>query len=127
MKKVKIIVIGIIVVVAALGIFLSLNMPKRFEISASNYDLAALADGVYAGECDNGLVKVQVEVTVKDHAIADIALVRHQNGMGSAAESIVQDVMAAQSVEVDDISGATYSSQTIRRAIENALQEGKTV
>lgn len=40
------------------------------------------------------------------------------------AESIPQMVIEAQSLEVNVVSGATYSSKVILKAIENAFIEG---
>lgn len=99
----------------------ALNLPKPVKASDEAFDLTQKADGVYPGACDNGLVKVQVEVTVRDHSIAEIRIVSHQNGMGGAAEAVAQEAVRRQSVEVDAVSGATMSSKTILKAVENAL------
>ncbi len=40
------------------------------------------------------------------------------------AEIITDKVIDTQSLQVDAISGATYSSKTILKAIENALKKG---
>ena len=57
--------------------------------------------------------------------ITKVDLIGHQNGLGSDAETIVDAVVEQQSVEVDAILGATASSQTILKAVENALSEGQ--
>jgi uncharacterized protein with FMN-binding domain len=46
----------------------------------------------------------------------------HRNGQGEAAEVIPQMVVDAQSLQVDAISGATFSSKVILLAIEDALK-----
>jgi len=56
-----------------------------------------------------------------NHLISDIRLIKHINGQGGAAESIIPEVIAAQSIEVDAITGATYSSEVILKAIEQSL------
>jgi uncharacterized protein with FMN-binding domain len=43
----------------------------------------------------------------------------------SATQDIVDDVLWQQSLDVDTVSGATASSKTILKAIENALKERK--
>lgn len=108
-----------------IGILVFLNLPRPQKAMDSAYNRTLLSDGTYLGSCDNGLVQVQVEVTLKNHSIVDICIVRHQNGMGRAAEAIVDHVMERQSVEVDAVTGATMSSQTILKAIENALSGGE--
>jgi uncharacterized protein with FMN-binding domain len=98
------------------------SLPKPLDYSDENFNLAEKADGTYSGSCDNGLVKVQVEVIVQNNVIQDIKLVQHKNGLGKKAEAIIDTVIIQQSIEVDTIAGATASSQTILKAVENALQ-----
>ena len=40
-----------------------------------------------------------------------------------AIEDIIEEVMAGQDINVDTVSGATASSNAIRKALENALQQ----
>jgi uncharacterized protein with FMN-binding domain len=47
--------------------------------------------------------------------------VKHVNGQGKPAEVITEKVIETQSLQVDVVSGATYSSKVILKAIENAL------
>lgn len=84
--------------------------------------LEQLADGKYIGNFEQFPLVVKVEVTISQHKITAIDIVEHQNGKGGAAETITNDVIAAQSLDVDTVSGATYSSKAILKAIENALQ-----
>ncbi len=92
------------------------------KVGTGDFDLSKIADGVYAGWYDSGPVIVDVKVSVQDHTITKIDLVRHRTGQGQAAEAIVGKVVAAQSLKVDTISGATMSSRVILLAIENALK-----
>lgn len=117
------IIIGVIALVAVLVIALAANLPKQQQLSDASYDLAALEDGTYEGECANGLVFAKVEVQVRDHAIENVRLLEHRTGKGKPGEGIVEDVKKRQSVEVDAVSGATMSSQTILKAVENALRK----
>jgi uncharacterized protein with FMN-binding domain len=91
------------------------------DIDIHNPDLSAVADGTYRGSSKVGPVRVTLDVTVADNAIASIAIIRHFNGRGKKAEAIVPRVIAAQTLEVDVVSGATGSSKAILLAIENAL------
>jgi uncharacterized protein with FMN-binding domain len=47
---------------------------------------------------------------------------KHVNGKGTAAESIPETVVEKQTLQVDSVSGATYSSKVILLAIETALK-----
>jgi uncharacterized protein with FMN-binding domain len=66
-------------------------------------------------------VSVDVEVEVSNHVITSILITKHDNGQGTPAEVIIDDVILAQSIDVDSISGATYSSKVILLAIKDAL------
>lgn len=124
-KKWKIVLIAVGFLIASIGAFVMLNLPKPLTVSDSAYDLTQLADGIYVGNCDNGIVKVQVEVQVQNQTISDVRISSHQNGLGSDAEAITDEVVQKQSVEVDTITGATMSSETILKAVENALKTGE--
>jgi len=94
------------------------------SIEIENVDLQQVADGEYTGSFDAVLVKATVKVAVKNHRIESIDLVEHENGRGAAAEVIPGNVVKAQSLQVDTISGATASSKVILEAIELALKKG---
>ena len=123
-KKKKSIIYIVAIIVLGLVALVFLNLPKPITTSDSSFNLAQISDGIYTGSCDNGLVKVRVEVIVENHAILDVRLLEHDNGLGSAAEPITDMVVQRQSVEVDAISRATISSTTILKAVENALSKG---
>lgn len=120
-KKWKIILLAAAVLIICMALAVVLNLPKPLSVSDSAYNLSLLSDGTYIGNCDNGLVKVMTEVDVQANAITAIRIIDHQNGLGSPAETITSDIISAQSIEVDAVSGATASSETILKAVENAL------
>ena len=66
-----------------------------------------------------------LEVIVKEKQITEIKIIKHTNGQGGEAEAILDTVIDAQSLQVDVISGATYSSKVILLAIEDALKNAK--
>lgn len=130
MSKGKKIVLGVIaafVIVIAAGFIAFFNMGNKLSAYADNdfgsLDMSKVEDGKYIGSEDAGIVKVKVEVTVKNHAITDIAILQHDNGKGAPAEVIVNDIIKTNSLEVDAISGATHSSNVIKTAVLNALAE----
>jgi uncharacterized protein with FMN-binding domain len=118
-----VVVIAIISAVVILG-----SMTKNFNsgmaaLAISNVDLSQARDGLYDGSYELLPISVQVLVTIADHKITAIKLLKHINGQGAGAEVIPDAVVAAQSLEVDTISGATYSSKAILKAIEEALMK----
>jgi len=122
--KVILVVLAVIVAVAWAGISWLGRAHERglAEIEILGVDLAQVPDGTYAGNHSVFPVSVQVKVTVLGHRITGIELVKHQNGQGSAAEVIPEQVIVAQSLQVDVVTGATASSKVILKAIDNALQ-----
>ena len=130
-KKKRIIVIAALVIFVPLLAFGGsyLYTVARYQQIVSDTvivtpDLQAVKDGTYLGEYDAIMVSAEVSVTVKDGEITDVVLVRHKTDRGVPAERITQDALAAQSLEVDTITGATNSSKVILKAIENALNAG---
>ena len=85
-------------------------------------DLTSIEDGTYLGEYAAPIISVKVEVTVLDHQITDIVILEHKNGQGEDGELIIDDVILEQSIEIDYIVGATYSSKAILLAIGDALK-----
>ena len=109
------------------GLYLKSISDYKAKVNAldfANIDLSKVADGVYDGSCETGVVNATVQVTVRDHVIADISLVRHDNGRGASAEAVLQQMLRSQTTDVDAVSGATCSSKVIRKAVENALTKG---
>ncbi|SMC81964.1 FMN-binding protein [Papillibacter cinnamivorans] len=101
----------------------NLDALKTTEIPRT--DLQRIEDGTYTGRYSVFPVSATVEVTVENHVITGIRLVEHKNGKGQAAESIPGEVVRTQSLQVDAVSGATYSSKVILLAIADAL-DGET-
>lgn len=97
------------------------NQEAVYAIELQDLDLSNVPDGTYAGKYSAFPVSAEVAVTVTDHRISAIDLVKHRNGQGSAAEIIPQMVVDAQTLTVDTVSGATFSSKVILLAIRDAL------
>lgn len=87
-------------------------------------DLQHVESGLYTGTHTAGLVKVVSEVTVQEREITRVRIEEHDNMRGGKAETITGDVILAQSLQVDAVSGATISSMVILKSIENALRSG---
>ena len=119
---VVVILAGIIAAVFGAKLYIEAGLVKLVDTTITNVDLTKVVDGTYEGSHKVFPVAAEVEVTVENHRITGIELVEHSNGQGAAAEVIPDRVVEAQSLEVDTVSGATYSSKVILKAIENALK-----
>ncbi len=90
------------------------------DMVINDVDLFQVEDGTYTGAKKTFLVSADVQVTVKNHEIIDIEL-DHQHSRGHGAQLIPGRVLESQSLDVNVITGATYSSKIILKAIEYAL------
>ncbi len=106
----------------------SANLYKQAMLQTSDEAAGSVdyADGIWKGEAQGFGGIIQVEVTVSDGAITDIAIVSAEKEDGaylSMAKDIIPAMIDAQSAEVDTISGATFSSTGIKNAVAQALEE----
>lgn len=127
MKKIILLFVGIAVVAVIAIVLLIGKMGDDLEAlvtaDIAEIDLDQVPDGTYRGNYSAFPVIVTLDVTVVDHVITAIDIIEHQNGQGAPAEAILADVIAEQSLQVDSIAGATYSSKVILLAIENACSD----
>ena len=103
----------------------STNLVKEaMALEDVSIDMSKLKDGVYEGHSELGPVIVNVKVTVEKGKIIGVEILEHQNGLGQAANVIVEDMVEQNTYDVDAVTGATVSSEVIMNAVNNALQKG---
>lgn len=124
-KVTGIIVIVLVLLFSGMYVYLSRNLDELVELSIQDIDFSELNDGVYVGEYSVMPVSATVEARIVGGQVEEIHILDHGNGKGQAAEVIIEDVVEAQSLQVDSISGATYSSRVILKAIEAALLKAR--
>ena len=105
-------------------IFIRMNSQVK-SFDRSEVDVSQVKDGIYEGRSETDMVKVDVKVTVSDGDISDIEIVGHECGKGKIANVIVDDMVEKDDVEVDAVSGATFSSEVIKDAVRSALRKGR--
>lgn len=113
------IVIGILVIA-----FISIKSRRIDEVEVSNINFNTVQAGSYSGEYAANLVKVKVNVRVNEGRIKEITIDEHENCLGKKAEIITDKILEKQSLQVDIVSGATASSNAIKKAVEIALKKG---
>ena len=112
---------------AALGFYLKSVADYRQavrEISIQPPPLSQVADGVYVGRWDVGLVAAAVEVKMQGGVIQSVRILEHKNQRGQPAEAVIEEIVTEQRVDVDAVSGATNSSLVLQKAVEQALKQG---
>jgi uncharacterized protein with FMN-binding domain len=97
------------------------SLEELKQASFAQIDLSMIPDGKYNGYFKQFPVEVELITAVKNGEITDIELVKHVNGQGRDAEKITSAVITEQALEVDIITGATYSSLVILKAVEESL------
>lgn len=119
------IIIGVLIAIVISGLaafqLINKNLKELAELPISDVDMTKIQDGTYSGSYKVFPIAVTVKVIVEDHQIKDIELIKHDNGQGAPAAVIPDKVVEAQTLQVDTITSATYSSKVILKAIENAL------
>ncbi|MBC3888009.1 FMN-binding protein [Acetobacterium paludosum] len=86
-----------------------------------------LKDGTYTGVADGYGPNLTVSVTVASNVITDVRVVsQNEVGVqhyGKAIDAVPAEIIAKQTPVVDTISGATYTSNGIMKAVINALEK----
>lgn len=86
--------------------------------------MAAYTPGTYTGEASGHEAGIVVTVTMDEDAITDVQLdVSKETPTigGAAEEALIAQIMEAQSADIDGVSGATETSDGVKRALTEAL------
>lgn len=128
-KTIVVAVIAFFVIAIIYGAIYLKNFEEyKLAVSETSFDgieISNVSDGVYIGEYDVNFIYAKVEVTVKNGEITNINILEHKNERGKSAEAIVDKIIEEQKIEVDAISNATNSSTVLKKAVENALKNGR--
>jgi len=123
LKTAAILLLVLVLAAGAVMAYMAKELASLEQAVIPEADLSAVQDGTFEGSYKAGPVQVVLDVTVKDHQITKIDLIKHVNGQGRPAEAILDQVIVAQSLQVDAVTGATYSSKAILLAIQDALTQ----
>lgn len=104
------------------------NAAENTQTATGSFDLA---DGVYKGSATGFSGPVTVAVTIMDKKITSIDILSSTDDEAffNRAKGVIDRIISSQSLDVDVVSGATYSSNGIIGAVKNALtgEKDKTV
>lgn len=102
-----------------------LTQQETEDSAASDAEAASpYADGTYNGEAQGYGGTVSVAVTIQDGTITDVAIIsakQEDAAYFDAAKGVIDEILEAQTTEVDTVSGATFSSNGILHAVADAL------
>lgn len=119
-------VLCIIVAIVVTMIWATRGISTYSKTRIEDVDLSKVPDGTYTGSFTGGRWNNTVRVTVTDHRITAIRMVKDVRFKRSGqAEEIFRRVEKAQSLKVDSITGSTVTSKAYLKAIENALSKAQ--
>ncbi|MBU4539950.1 FMN-binding protein [uncultured Acetobacterium sp.] len=118
-------IVGVLVLVGAGGLFyMTSGLESGENLAVNPVDLQKIEDGTYAGVYESGRWTNEVAVSVADHQIASIDVVKTVTMESPEMTStIISRVIENQNTTVDTVSGATVTSKAYLKAIENALNQ----
>lgn len=97
------------------------------EIDQPDLSLNVYDDGTYTGVATGFRSGLTVEVTLEDSMIASVEVISHnevgQRFYGKAIDAVPVEIVESQSLDVDTVSGATYTSVGIVNAVAEALND----
>jgi len=137
-------ILSAVLVVACIGASLSSWSPAVYEVqamptvdetaegtdaesdteSALEGEFFDLDDGIYYGSGTGYAGKISVAVTIASKQITEIEVTEVEaddEAFFNRAKGVIEEIISTQSLDVDVVSGATYSSRGIISAVKNAL------
>lgn len=83
----------------------------------------AMKDGRYISEAP----MLKVAVTIKDGVISEIEILEHKGGKGydKMVEPLIEKILMCQSTDIDAVTGATMSSEALKKAVDDALRRAR--
>ena len=100
------------------------NQTSTSVSPSSASSITVLKDGIYSGTGTGFRGKTSVSVTVTNSKIAKIDVTSYSDDeqyFSRAKSTIISNIISKQTVQVDTVSGATFSSNGIKEAVANAL------
>ena len=128
MKKHIKIILGVVIlfvlIISGTAFYMTSGLNSRKDMIISPIHFSQLEDGVYKGKYNGGRWSNEVNVTLKNKKITQIAIVKKvvfENPVVSS--ELFNKVIKKQDTNVDIISGATVTSKAYLKSIENALSK----
>lgn len=104
------------------------SAPATKPATATAAPAPQYADGTFTGSGFGFRGAIDVEVTISSGQISDVIVTDHHEDMkwyNRAYYGVVERILAANSSNVDSVSGATYSSIGIIDGVNEALEKSK--
>jgi uncharacterized protein with FMN-binding domain len=121
--KIILSIVVIFVIIAASGFYyISRGLEKGRKLQINDVNLSNLEDGTYNGKYTAGRWTNEVKVTVKDHKIVSIEVLKEVAfPQPDLSKDLINKIIERQKINVDAVSGATVTTKAYEKSIENAL------
>ncbi|MGB7595382.1 MAG: FMN-binding protein [Erysipelotrichaceae bacterium] len=117
-----VVVLLIFVSIIASSIFMT-GLDKGKKVVVGTINLSTVADGTYEGNYILNRWTNTLKVTVKDHKITNIVVVKDVVfKLDAVTKGVFSAVIDKQSLAIDIQSGATVTTKAYLKSIENALK-----
>jgi len=122
MKKLTKLLAYVLMLVAFLGALTACNNDND-EASDGRF-----TPGTFTAVGTGYLGDITVEVTFSSTEILDITVVEHSDtaAFADAAFEIIPNILAAQSTDIDSISGATVTADGVLEAVADAIRQASS-
>ncbi len=125
-KLIKILLAVVLIFVVVMGgsmIYLTMGLDEGKNVVINGIDLTNVEDGTYTGSYEGGRWTNTLQVTVKNHRITGIKVVKDVAfSKPELSEDLFRRVVDAQTTKVDVVSQATVTSKAYLKAIEAAIK-----
>lgn len=101
---------------------------SEYSAAVENLEPSDYKDGVYTSSATGKKGKVEVIVTIENGAISQIEIGENQETprfMKKVSAQLPDEIIQAQSVNVDTVTGATATSNAVLRAVQDCLKEAE--
>ena len=112
----------------AAAVTASSHVSQAVSPNAPSVKASVYKDGTYVGSGSNRRGSIQVTVTIKSDKITDVEIsdfAMHYSE--SDVANMPQEVIGIQSAQVQNVSGATYSTEAFSDAVQDALNQARAV
>ena len=120
--RIVLIIVAVLVVIVLLGLFaVTRGMKEIRNLSIEDPDVTKIQDGVYEGSYKKTRWNYGVKVTVKGGRIDNVEVTQKPDD-GDFTSKAAQEIVNAQSVQIDTVSGASINTRAFQKAVETALK-----
>ena len=140
MKKKTLRILSVMTALSMTACSSALNVPDATTAAESTSSASEPAEpasaevkykaGTYSKESQGHGGKIKVTAEFTEDAIKDISLdlSAETDSIGkAAAETLIKEILEAQSADIDGVSGATETSDAVKRALQAAIDEAKGI